>query len=978
MTNETPSSPTPFPFSVTRIFDGMALVLMLAILITIPLSLAVIWLTTQLEERTPLDEFVPNAPGTTLVYHVTLPDGTEHYKTSNVGRSNGNDGLVILDVEASAEVMRRLTGSSDLNSQDVEQALETESQKVKVARLVETTYSTTTTLGVVSSYFLLHDHQIELISIDQQNFLPFLPFYDASLTPGSSLNSSGTYGISSPYSATLTFEGEEPVETPLKRFESCQRFLLTIEITDILYRQLRSWFCAGIGLTVQESTDNHAVRPTRLLLIAAHTDSLTLNGDVRPFPTPTLDPPTVTSGLGSEWERIWSFNDGSRQRRDLSTQVVAAGDFYLFGDEEGHLLAIHRATHTLAWRFQTGNALYATPVVADGVVYSASSDGNLYALDLRNGAFRWAFRTRDILSSSPAIADGKVYLGAEDRTLYVLDAQTGIEQWRYEVGGPIAASPVVSNGVVYVGADDGGLYALDIATGKPRWIFPGESGINGSVAVADGIVYVGNVEGWVYALNPETTLPRGEVLWEYETEDSIISDLIVKDTLLYVTIPNAVYALETRTGREAWRFTSEFEVNGTPLLLFDYAFINLGRMVAMLDSQTGQPVSRIPIASPDSDTPLGSDGENLLIGHIDGTMSVMTGNPAHPWHGEAAWVSTDLTNALIENSDTLSTPPVLYGDDLIYVSTYGRLFRVNRTTGASTFLGETDLQLAYLPPIVSNHILIAGNFFGQLTAFNLQDNTIQWQIDFNTATFTPVYLNGTHLLWAATVEDELIAYAFDLATGETVWQQAFPYALAAGPGSVLHNGTFYVVGDSLTALNPATGEVLWQSTEPFRPLFLTAMDDQVYAMAITEDFATLVVGWDINRHTVATVIPYETDALPALYGGISSGNGVVLLASEMGNLLALDVNTRAVRWQVNNGRGVQGIPLFMAETILYTSADNHLHARNLSDGHLVGDFASPTTPMSPTDVDGAMAPLLLEGSLYLAAYQEAFALKLRE
>ena len=68
----------------------------------------------------------------------------------------------------------------------------------------------------------------------------------------------------------------------------------------------------------------------------------------------------------------------------------------------------------------------------------------------------------------------------------------------------------------------------------------------------------------------------------------------------------------------------------------------------------------------------------------------------------------------------------------------------------------------------------------------------------------------------------------------------------------------------------------------------------------------------------------------------------------------------------------------MSETILYTSADNHLHARNLSDGHLVGDFASPTTPMSPTDVDGAMAPLLLEGTLYLAAYQEAFALKLRE
>jgi outer membrane protein assembly factor BamB len=977
MTSESPHIPTPHPSPSSHFLDRLSVALMTLLLLAIPLVLVLIWLSTNPNNSRPLDQFVPTTPGTTLVYQVTLPDGTTHYQTSNVGRYEGNNGLVTLNLAAGAEIMRRLTGSTELSDAEVERVLETRSQDITIARLIETSYTPTTTLRIADSFFLLHPNQVELISIDDQNFLPFVPFYDGTLDIGASRTSTGTYGIASPYSATLTFEAEEAVETPIQRFEQCQRFLLTVEITDVLYSHLRSWFCEGVGLVLQEATYDHANSPTRLVLVAAHTAALHHNGEVPPLQASPSSPITANAELGTEWEEIWSFNDGDRQRRDISTQIVSTGDLYLWGDEEGQLLAIDRITHQIAWRFHTGNALYATPVVVDGMVYVAGSDKTLYALEVRNGAFRWAFTAQDLLSAPPTISDGKVYLGAEDSTLYVLEAQTGVEQWRYTMGGPIAATPVVFNGVVYVGADDGGLYALDAATGDIRWIFPSDAGINGSVAIADGIVYVGNVDGWVYALNAETTLPQGEVLWAFESDGEIVNDLVARNGLLYFTNASTLYALNLQTGLEAWRFPSEFEIKGAPLLLSRYAFINLGRSIAMLDPITGEEISRIPSGSPESDTPLGTDGENLLIGHIDGRMGVLNSHPIHPWRGEAEWVATRLNNTLIEDSDALSTPPVLYEDALLYVSTYGQIFRVNRTNGDSTRLGTTEIQLAYVPPIVVSDTLIAGNFFGQLTAFNLQTNSIQWQIDLNNATFTSVYGEGNHLLWAATVNDELIAYAFDLTTGTTVWQQPLPYALAATPSSILHHGTFYVGGDHLTALNPATGEILWQSTEPFLPLFLTALENEVYAMAITEDFETFVVGWDINSHTATTVIPYETDTLPALYGGMASGNGIVLLASETGNLTALDVASQSVWWQVSNGRGLQGMPLITTDTILYTSADNHLHARSLSDGALVGDFASPATPMSPSDVDGSMAPLLFEGMIYSAAYQEAFALKLR-
>lgn len=979
MNSDTPPIPTPRHPLAWITFDRISVVLMALVLLTIPVALALIWLTSNPNDRRTLDQFVPTAPGTTLVYQVIAPDGSEQYQSSNIGRASGNDALAnINNIEATSEIMQRLTGSTELSEAQVERVLETAADTITAARLIETTYTATETIRTATSFFLIHDNQAELINIDNVNFLPFVPFYDGTLTQGESLHSSGIYGIGSPYSATLTFEAEEGVETPLKNFDNCQRFLLTVDITDTLYTQLRSWFCEGVGLALQETTYNHAESPTRSLLIAAHTPAESQNAPLPPLSPAISEPSPPAVELGTEWERLWSFNDGERQRRDISTQIITVGNLYLFGDEEGHLLAIDRATHRIAWRFQTGASLYATPVVANGIVYVASSEGVLYALDVRNGAFRWAFRVRDILSATPAIANGKVYIGAEDSTFYALDAQTGVEQWRYNMGGPIASTPVINDGVLYVGADDGGLYALDAATGEAQWIFPSDSGINGSVAIANGIIYMGNVDGWVYALNGATTRAQGEVLWAYESEYSIVNDLVMNDGLLYVTAANTLIALDGQSGAEVWRFNAEFALSGAPLLLSNYLFANLGLRVAILDPQSGEVVSEITGISPESNTPLGSDGDNLLIGHIDGMMSVFNSRATHPWQSEAAWVATDLNNRLIDLFDALSTPPLAMGEDLLYVSTYGRIFRVSRNDGSSTLLGETELNLAYLPPVLVNNTLIAGTFFGELAAFNLETNTVQWRVDLENATYTSLYSDGERLLWSATIGNELVAYAFDPATGETLWEQPLPYAFAATPNSILHNGVYYVVGDFLSALDPATGEILWQSTEPYRPLFLTALDNQVYAMTVTDTFETVLVGWDTASHDIATLIPYSTDALPAIFGGMASGNGLVLLVSENGFFTAFDIATQSIRWQADNGRGVQGIPVITPDTLLYVAADNHLHARSLTDGSLVGDFASPRTSFTPADVDGSMAPLLLEGRLYAAAYQEAYALSLRQ
>ncbi|HEV2108846.1 MAG TPA: PQQ-binding-like beta-propeller repeat protein, partial [Thermomicrobiales bacterium] len=86
---------------------------------------------------------------------------------------------------------------------------------------------------------------------------------------------------------------------------------------------------------------------------------------------------------------------------------------------------------TLAWRFQTGDAVRSSPVMADGVIYVGSNDGSLYALDAETGEERWRFTTDGPISGSAAVAEGAVYLASGDGYAYAVDAETGEERWRF-------------------------------------------------------------------------------------------------------------------------------------------------------------------------------------------------------------------------------------------------------------------------------------------------------------------------------------------------------------------------------------------------------------------------------------------------------------------------------------------------------------------------------------------------------------------
>jgi outer membrane protein assembly factor BamB len=145
----------------------------------------------------------------------------------------------------------------------------------------------------------------------------------------------------------------------------------------------------------------------------------------------------------------------------------------------------------LAWEHKDGGS-FSSPVVADGLVFIASSDQHrLSALDADSGEPRWNFTTGGRIDCPPTIDGGLCLFGSRDGWVYCLTADDGQLVWRFRAApfnrkivayGQIeSARPVMGGVLVYDGlayfvagrhsASDGGLLvqAVSPETGELVW-----------------------------------------------------------------------------------------------------------------------------------------------------------------------------------------------------------------------------------------------------------------------------------------------------------------------------------------------------------------------------------------------------------------------------------------------------------------------------------------------------------------------------
>jgi polyvinyl alcohol dehydrogenase (cytochrome) len=163
------------------------------------------------------------------------------------------------------------------------------------------------------------------------------------------------------------------------------------------------------------------------------------------------------------------------------------------------------------------------PVFGQNVANTASSmDTTISATNVQNLKPKWTFTTGGDVSARAAIVNGVAYFPDWAGNLWAVDVQKGKSIWSHQLsdygltaGTVSRTSPTVANGIVYLGTQytptgkTGWLLAIDAASGSLLWkVQPDTSNpfpvITGSPVVSFGIVYVGMTSHEEYAASDPT------------------------------------------------------------------------------------------------------------------------------------------------------------------------------------------------------------------------------------------------------------------------------------------------------------------------------------------------------------------------------------------------------------------------------------------------------------------------------------------
>ena len=251
-------------------------------------------------------------------------------------------------------------------------------------------------------------------------------------------------------------------------------------------------------------------------------------------------------------DTVWKFDLRGEVETDQAvygTPAISDGVVYV-GGYDGMLYALNLANGNDAWgerRVGDGSPIVGGPAVGGGLVVVGSTDGALYAYDAADGSFRWDFETGNSIWATPVVADSKIFFGSMDQKVYALDLD-GQKLWEFATGGAVTAQPLVKDGRVYVGSFSSDFFALDAATGSMIWKFPDATNWYWSRAVTNGdTLFVGSTDGNLYALDAAT----GRLRWVYPTEGSIVgSPALVGDRVAVASTDGRVRLVRQQDGQD--------------------------------------------------------------------------------------------------------------------------------------------------------------------------------------------------------------------------------------------------------------------------------------------------------------------------------------------------------------------------------------------------------------------------------------------
>jgi outer membrane protein assembly factor BamB len=335
--------------------------------------------------------------------------------------------------------------------------------------------------------------------------------------------------------------------------------------------------------------------------------------------------------------------------------------------------------------------LAATPIVADGRVYTIDTLGAVRAFDARTGAMIWASQTPDVRGNEASLYgggiaydNGRIYATNGLGYVAALDERTGGIVWKVRPGGPLRGSPSVGNGAVYVISQDNQIYSLKEDNGATNWSQAASleiAGIFGSAspAVGQGTVVAGFSSGELNAYRYE----NGRQVWG--------------DALQRTSIQTSVSSLS--------------DIDADPVIDNGQVFAvgQGGRMIGT-DLNSGQRLWELNLAG--IDTPWLA-GDWLFVITDDAKVLCI-----YRQNGHIRWIAQlpQFQKAKSKKGVIEYSGPVLAGGRLIITASNGALIQLNPANGS--YVRQTSVgSPVSLGPVVADSTLYIYDDQGKLHAY---------------------------------------------------------------------------------------------------------------------------------------------------------------------------------------------------------------------------------------------------------------------
>ncbi len=475
-----------------------------------------------------------------------------------------------------------------------------------------------------------------------------------------------------------------------------------------------------------------------------------------------------------------------------------------WGDYAGrHFTSLDQVTPSNVKQLQTrwaaqmpgDSVLQSTPIVVDGIMYTAGVVGQVFALDAKTGLQIWKYqRPQKVVNAfesnrvnrGVAVLGHRVYFGTLDAALVALDARTGRPVWETQVantmeGYSITVSPLVVKDKIIVGVAGGEhgirgfLDAYDANTGKRVWRFntvPGPGELGHDTWKGDSWK-LGGAPTWLTgSYDPEldtlywaTGNPGPDMDGEIRKGDNLFSCSVV--------------ALDPNTGQRKWHY--QFTPNDSHDWDANQDLVLVDRVI------DGQPRKLLVQAN--------RNGFFYVLDRTNGQFLLGKNYVRQTWN---QGFEADGRPKVIPDSD--STPegrvvyPTLVGgtnwQSPSYDGNSGWLYVVYND-GAQRFIREKS---TYEPGKAywGGRAMPAGDPpVPGIKAIDTRDGSVKWDFKLSQGSLgAGVLATSTGLLFAATAEGNLMA--LDAKTGKYLWRTQTGASILSSPISYSVEGKQYI------------------------------------------------------------------------------------------------------------------------------------------------------------------------------------------